>query len=935
MPDVFSIVDPCLKNLEGHHFEYDRSVAEAARRRGYEVLVLGHCQVEAAIGGRLDVRKTFRHDIWDSFASVGTLRGQFAPWLANRSFYGDLCRGLAGARLTPGSVVFGHMITSRQLLGWAWWCRRLPVAMAPQVVLLLRYQASFYQDAVAARAFRLLESAARQRPIRLATDSARLARRYRRWTKLPIEVLPIPHTVAVASHGAGRDPAKPLRVVSLGNARDEKGILEILQVIRLLEKKPVGARLEFVLQCNHPWPKAVAEALRRFASHCPANVRLVGEALDSEAYYRELNLADVVLAPYWRSIYDARTSGVFLEAWAAGKPVITTQETWMSDQLQNSGAGIACPDQNPAALARAVEEIERDYETYAQRAAAASTECRQWHNPDSLVTLLAEPPAGDSRPLTRRRAAVLYPWGDAMKRESGAALRVGLLIDFLQTQFDEVRVFQVADSPDCEIKNVSYEFLTFPPQLAPWYSLRRWRPWLVRLLARRGNWRRGLRRTFHRLTFAARSDRWLPPVKRAAAALGRGLLRIPGMRACLRPLRSFCGGLARKLRLAATSRAMARAVWRAAVLLAQTLLWPLAKLDPLTRIRNLVRFLDAESFMLRQHRSYRRCAPFQAHVDNLAAWADVVFLEYTFWAPTVAQACRRHGSRLVVTDHDVVADQSRRIGLLRRLTLREELAGLRAADYAVCVSPKDQQTFRQGGVQTECIPNPIDFSRLQQSMPEPAMRRLLVDRCGLDPEQQKLCLFVGSAFGPNYAAVAAMRRMAAAMKATPHDDQVVLVVAGACASPQRADNFVALGRVDDTVLRALYQAASLVLIPIQAGTGMAVKTIEAMAMGKAILGTRVGFRGYAVESGRDCLICDELDQYPEQIRTILHDEARRQLLAANARAFAENYDYRRLFSRYLEMLDLPARPGPALPLVGQSVVASGSDQSSPAPCDLA
>jgi glycosyltransferase involved in cell wall biosynthesis len=927
--DVFCIVDPCLKDMEGHHFEYDRSVAEAARRRGYEVLVLGHRQVEAAIDVRLDVRKTFRRDIWESFTSLALLPGRLNLWRTNRSFYDDLCRGLSGTELTPGSVVFGHMITSRQLLGWAWWCRRLPAATAPQVVLLLRYQAAFYRDGVSMEAFRLLELAARNRPIRLATDSARLARHYRRLTTLPIEVLPIPHTVEAAPAPPGRGPGRPLRLVSLGNARDEKGILEILQAIRLLEKKRVAGSLEFVLQCNHPWPDAVARAIDQFASACPANVRLIREVLDSDAYYRELSLADVVLAPYWRSIYDARTSGVFLEAWAAGKPVITTDNTWMSDQLQGSGAGIACPDRNPAALARAIADIQRDYDTYARRAAAASATCRQWHNPDSLVALLAGPPARESRPAGWRRAAVLYPWGDALLRESGAAIRVGLLIDFLQTQFDEVRVLQVGNAADREIKNVSFEFLSLPQPLTLWSKWSRWKAWITSAIGRRHNWRRGLRQRLDRLAGAVGLDRWFPPVERAATALCRLILRIPGLRACLRPCKRAAAGLAGKLRLAAGCRTLVQTGKRSVILLAKGLLWLLIQLRSLSPIHKILHLVAAESFMLRQHWRYRHNRPFQSQVDNLAGWADVVFLEYTFGALSVAEACRRHGSRLVVTDYDVVADQSARVGLLRRLTLNEELAGLRAADHAVCVSPKDQQAFRTAGVTTECIPNPIDFFRLQPSMPEPTTRRLLLDRCGLDLSHSKICLFVGSAFGPNYAAVAALRRMAAALAATPQGDRIVLVVAGGCARPQREDNFVALGRVEHSVLWALYQSASLVLIPIQAGTGMAVKTIEAMAMGKAILGTRIGFRGYAVASGTDCLICDDLDQYPQRIRQLLEDDAQRRHLAANARSFAESYDYRRLFAHYLELLALPSRPAAGFQLITSSAAAATTGQPRP------
>jgi glycosyltransferase involved in cell wall biosynthesis len=107
----------------------------------------------------------------------------------------------------------------------------------------------------------------------------------------------------------------------------------------------------------------------------------------------------------------------------------------------------------------------------------------------------------------------------------------------------------------------------------------------------------------------------------------------------------------------------------------------------------------------------------------------------------------------------------------------------------------------------------------------------------------------------------------------------------------------------------LYRRAFLVVIPLTHGTGMSVKTIEAMAYGKVILGTSIAFRGYPVTTGLNCLICDTLDDYPARIQQIFSQPEVYQGLGQQAQQFAQGYDYRRLYQGYGDLiLDWIARP---------------------------
>ena len=128
------------------------------------------------------------------------------------------------------------------------------------------------------------------------------------------------------------------------------------------------------------------------------------------------------------------------------------------------------------------------------------------------------------------------------------------------------------------------------------------------------------------------------------------------------------------------------------------------------------------------------------------------------------------------------------------------------------------------------------------------------------------------------------------------------VIVGGCWPIEQEGNFISLGKVSDELLTYLYQRATLVLSPLSSGTGMSVKTIEAMAYGKVILGTSVGFRGYPVESGVNCVVCDNLDDYPEKIGHLIQQPEVLNRIGQQAKEFAQDYDYHLLYKTYLDLI---------------------------------
>lgn len=317
------------------------------------------------------------------------------------------------------------------------------------------------------------------------------------------------------------------------------------------------------------------------------------------------------------------------------------------------------------------------------------------------------------------------------------------------------------------------------------------------------------------------------------------------------------------------------------------------------------RSLD-EDFMLWNHFQLRMDSAFAEFVEEVVDGSEAVFLEYTFWGKPVIDVSRRMRKKVIVTAHDVLAYQVRKTPWLRKLTLLQEIRTLKAADHAICVSSSDQDVFRGHGVESLVVPHGIDTQRYRTRSTKLDLRDMLEQRLGAEVRGEHVCLFVGSLFAANIAAVDIVRDLAETTSAD-RGTAITFLVAGACCAPQVDGNFISLGRIDDEVLELVYQLADVVLIPLTSGTGASVKTIEAMAQGKVVLGTTIGLRGYPVTSGVNCIISDKVADYPRLIREISGNERDRHRLENNARAFALPYDFRTVYRPYVELLEPHAR----------------------------
>ncbi|VTR93121.1 Uncharacterized protein OS=Cyanothece sp. CCY0110 GN=CY0110_11807 PE=4 SV=1: Glyco_trans_1_4 [Gemmata massiliana] len=221
--------------------------------------------------------------------------------------------------------------------------------------------------------------------VRFYTDTAELAADYATLAGFPFGVLPHAFRADLIPPSPLRPTAGPLRVLFLGDLRKEKGFTKLPTLVRAM-----STGVQFVVPgAIHPEERepAMLSALAELESYPESVVerQYRDGFVPADDYYRLLSSADIVLCFYDPKAYRSRSSGIFAEAVAAGKPTIVSAGTWMSSE-QLAGSGEVVRDEHE--LLRALRNVVADYPNYRAAAAEARTRWLSHHSPENLLAQL-------------------------------------------------------------------------------------------------------------------------------------------------------------------------------------------------------------------------------------------------------------------------------------------------------------------------------------------------------------------------------------------------------------------------------------------------------------------------------------------------------------------------------------------------------------------
>ena len=209
---------------------------------------------------------------------------------------------------------------------------------------------------------------------------------------------------------------------------------------------------------------------------------------------------------------------------------------------------------------------------------------------------------------------------------------------------------------------------------------------------------------------------------------------------------------------------------------------------------------------------------------------------------------------------------------------RFECATLSAARAVVTVSAEDEAILRDEGVlNTVTIPPPREVEPVapRSSEREATCKALFIGRLDMPVNREAFFLFADKVWP---------------LVSDECRAGVKIVFAGGYPDEEVRRRASELGfeihaPLSDAEARRLFAEDGIFLSPVKSGTGIKIKTLEAMAHGKPIVGFPEAFRGVPVENNKHAFIADSANDFARLLERLVFDSALRSEIGISAREF--------------------------------------------------
>lgn len=277
---------------------------------------------------------------------------------------------------------------------------------------------------------------------------------------------------------------------------------------------------------------------------------------------------------------------------------------------------------------------------------------------------------------------------------------------------------------------------------------------------------------------------------------------------------------------------------------------------------------------------------------------DVVQLEGLYLMPYIDTIRRAHSGAIVLRAHNVenniwmsLANEEENrnkhfyFNLLHRRLLRMETSLNGSIDALVAISEPDRQWFVAHGLTKPSITVPMGYfhSPNEDGGQHPATSFAYIGALDWIPNYEGLMWFIG---GP-WARIQA------------EEPEAEFHIAGRNAQASLAERLLAERKIifHGQVPSAIEYLSSypIMVVPLQSGSGIRVKIVEGMFMGRAIVCSSTAIMGIEVEHGRHVMVGDTPEEFAAHVVELMRNPGLRQRLAHNAQEFAsKHYDAVRL-----------------------------------------
>ncbi|MBQ7062520.1 MAG: glycosyltransferase [Bacteroidales bacterium] len=280
---------------------------------------------------------------------------------------------------------------------------------------------------------------------------------------------------------------------------------------------------------------------------------------------------------------------------------------------------------------------------------------------------------------------------------------------------------------------------------------------------------------------------------------------------------------------------------------------------------------------------------------------DIIQVESIFMAPYLPVLRQCSHARIVLRAHNVEHHIWRGLALsepnpLRRWYLKKLALALRAYeleqvnlfDGVVCITPDDAALMRQEGCRKPITDIPFGIDLPDEADTEgDALQLYHLGAMDWQPNAEGVRWLLDEVWPQLHAALPQLQLHLAGRKMP--DDLLT----------RQQEGVTVTGEVADA--HAFMAGKGVNVVPLHVGSGLRVKIVEAMALGKAVVSTRVGAAGLACRDGEHLLLADTAAEMVRQVRRLAEEPGLRQRLGQNARRLvAERYTTEACTQRFLD-----------------------------------
>lgn len=282
----------------------------------------------------------------------------------------------------------------------------------------------------------------------------------------------------------------------------------------------------------------------------------------------------------------------------------------------------------------------------------------------------------------------------------------------------------------------------------------------------------------------------------------------------------------------------------------------------------------------------------QAVKEAVAQWEpDVVVAHhlhmgsYLFEVPQGVRILREHNVDSVLMSRYAESLRNPAMaGFARRQAdqIREtEIRLLPRLDRCLVITPDDEQMLKEiaPGVRTAVVPgaiDPADYSPVSPPRDQDPLVVVATGSFGFRPTGEGMVDFVERAW-PRIRSEARGAR---------------LRIIGSCPEPLRrrflrTEGVEVLGRVDE--IRSHLSGAHVFVVPLNVGSGMRIRILEALAYEVPIVSTPIGCEGLGVEDGRHLAVAESIEKMAIRVMALYKNPSQAQTFRREGRRLLQKY----------------------------------------------